>query len=118
MYGYRVLEAANGEEALSAARNQTGPIYLLCADVDMLPGIDGLTLARRFKLARPEAKVLYVTGGDKPAFPLLRKPFTDEELIATIREILDWRPLARAAENHLRASFTKNKRLARACVEP
>lgn len=58
--GYDVIEASNGEDALRFVDQQT-PIDLLVADVRM-PVMDGDDMARRFRAARPDLKVLYVTG--------------------------------------------------------
>jgi CheY-like chemotaxis protein len=86
--GYNVLVAANGREALEIAGNHTGVINLLCTDVEMPPGIDGLELGRRLIAQRPEIKMLYLTGGQMETASLLRKPFTSEELIAKVHQVL------------------------------
>jgi two-component system cell cycle sensor histidine kinase/response regulator CckA len=98
-HGYRVLVAAYGIEALAVARAYNGPIHLLRTDVDMPPGIDGLELARLFNAEWPETKVLLVTGNSTPENGFLRKPFTEEELIAKVHEVLKSPPLEKAAEN-------------------
>ncbi len=59
--GYTVLEAGDGVEALGVAERHAGPVHLLLSDVRM-PGMDGRELARRFRAARPEARVLLMTG--------------------------------------------------------
>ena len=106
--GYTVLEAADGVEALGMAERYAGPVHLLLSDVRM-PGMDGRELARRFRVARPEARVLLMTGypgdegpgsdadgraaapmdarndlGDAPA---LQKPFTLDALAERVREV-------------------------------
>jgi CheY-like chemotaxis protein len=96
--GYTVLEAANGQEALRICEGHHGPIHLLIADV-VMPQMSGTDLAGHFIHARPEAKVLYISGytGDHLQqyeqltndVPLLEKPFDSDELIHTVREILD-----------------------------
>jgi CheY-like chemotaxis protein len=92
--GYRVIEASNGEEALKAAAEHTGPIHLLITDV-VMPKMGGVDLARRFKLCRPEAPVLFISGynealadGD-PSVNLLLKPFTHDALMSSVRRLLD-----------------------------
>ena len=65
----------------------------------MPPGMDGMELARCFAAQWPETKVLFISGGKRREFSFLSKPFTDEELIAKIREILAPAPLERAAES-------------------
>jgi CheY-like chemotaxis protein len=94
-----VLVAANGIEALAAARSYNAPIHLMCTDVDMPPDMDGLELGRRFNVEWPETKVLYVTGNHLHQNGVLRKPFTEDELIAKVQELLKSPPLEKAAES-------------------
>ena len=62
MAGYRLIVAQSGDEALRLlGEGTTGRIDLLLTDVRM-PGLSGLELADEFVLARPGAKVLYLTG--------------------------------------------------------
>jgi two-component system cell cycle sensor histidine kinase/response regulator CckA len=86
--GYRVMLAANGREALETAENYVGVIHLLCTDIEMPPGIDGFELGLRLTAQRPDTKVLHLTGGETKTTSALRKPFTDEQLIAKVREVL------------------------------
>ncbi len=58
-----------------------------------------MELARRLTVERPDTNVLYVTGSNKPQFSLLRRPFTEEELIARVRETLEPPPLEKAVES-------------------
>lgn len=58
--GYTVTEASNGLEAI-ALLSQGAPLDLLLADLDM-PELNGDEMVRRIRLARPDLKVLYVTG--------------------------------------------------------
>ena len=60
MAGYHVLEASNGTDALSHL-NANPPVDLLLTDVNM-PGPRGDEVARRFRQAHPELKVLYLSG--------------------------------------------------------
>src|SRR5712691_3327510 len=68
--GYRVVEARDGGEALTLLDRDTS-FDLLIADFNM-PVMEGDEVARRFRAARPDLKVLYVTGcvdnvfGDRP----------------------------------------------------
>jgi CheY-like chemotaxis protein len=98
--GYRVLEAATGEEALRIA-NHGGPemeIHLLVTDV-VMPGLGGRELVDRLEVDRPGMKVLFLSGyaGEAIAhhgileagLTLLQKPFSPAELARKIRELLD-----------------------------
>jgi signal transduction histidine kinase/CheY-like chemotaxis protein len=94
---YRVLEAAGPVEALRVAVAFRGPIHLLLTDV-VMAGASGIDLARDLTAARPEIRVLFMSGyaGDGPAhqgilaadIPFLQKPFTGDRLRRKIREVL------------------------------
>jgi two-component system cell cycle sensor histidine kinase/response regulator CckA len=59
-YGYSVTEAGSGAEAIELLSHGT-PLDLLIADLDM-PELTGDEMVRRIRAARPDLKVLYVTG--------------------------------------------------------
>jgi signal transduction histidine kinase len=96
--GYAVIEAANGDEALERAAGLPGRLHLVVTDV-VLPGVDGRTLAERLRRARPELRVLYVSGHAdevvanrgilQPGIELLQKPFTASSLLMRVRSVLD-----------------------------
>jgi two-component system cell cycle sensor histidine kinase/response regulator CckA len=89
--GYRVLEAANGIEALAWFGNGGSPIHLVITDI-LMPGMGGVELAGRLATRSPSPPVLFVTGGhpnsDLPG-PVLWKPFLPSELSTTVRELLE-----------------------------
>ncbi len=97
--GYRVLEAADGTEALEVAQSHDSSIDLLFTDV-VMPGMRGWEIARRLRESRPETRVVFASGypgervdddtrqefvGEK----ILAKPFTPGELAWKIRETID-----------------------------
>jgi two-component system cell cycle sensor histidine kinase/response regulator CckA len=90
--GYEVLMAADGNEALLLSNAHKGNIDLLLTDVEM-PCVDGVTASKRFLCDRPNAKVLFISGGTtllglSRQLHFLRKPFSLDELLAKVDEIL------------------------------
>jgi nitrogen-specific signal transduction histidine kinase/ActR/RegA family two-component response regulator len=104
MAGYRVLEARDGEHALTVAREHDGPVDLLLTDV-VMPHLDGPRLARRLRASHPELSVLFVSGWTESDVALdvaatdgdfLPKPFLPGDLLRRVRAVLDRRAPARA----------------------
>ena len=97
-YGYTVLEAANGEEALKVAEQHEGRLDLLLSDV-VMPRMGGPELAQALLAKRPSVKVLYMSGyTDHPmvrrgvvnaGVAFLQKPFTPTVLVSRVREVLE-----------------------------
>ena len=97
-YGYSVLTASSGTEALALCPQQPDPIDLLLTDV-VMPRMSGRQLAAGLKTLYPDVRVLYISGypgdelvsgnGDEPDVDLLRKPFSPEELVSRVRQALD-----------------------------
>lgn len=81
---YRVVDASNGIDAIAMLATGTH-IDLLMADLEM-PNLAGEEMARRCRGARPDLKVLYVSGvidrllNERPMLwegeAFLEKPFT------------------------------------------
>jgi CheY-like chemotaxis protein len=96
-YGYRVLQASNGPDAIALAERYPAIIHLLMTDI-ILPVMDGRVLADRLRVVRPETKVLFVSGyseeriGGNQTFDnnlaYLSKPFTREVLAKRVRKML------------------------------
>jgi signal transduction histidine kinase len=99
-YGYTVLEARDGREALGLAGGHRGAIHLVMTDI-VMPEMGGLELVRRLTPERPDVKVLYVSGYSDDSITdyaalggaFLEKPFTAPVLARKVREVL--RPAAR-----------------------
>ena len=97
-FGYTVLEAPNGQEALRLAESYKGPINLVLTDV-VMPLLSGRDLAERIHTSHPESRILFMSGYTDDAVvqhgvrtqevSLLRKPFTPYALAARVREVLD-----------------------------
>jgi two-component system response regulator MprA len=93
--GFRVTEAATGEEGLTKAREHTPALIVL--DIG-LPGIDGLEVTRRLRAGGDEVSVLMLTARDEVkdrvegletgADDYLVKPFSFEELLARVHALL------------------------------
>jgi signal transduction histidine kinase/FixJ family two-component response regulator len=101
--GYRVLEAADGDEGLRVFGANTADVDMLLTDV-VLPGrIRGRELAERITAARPEVKVLFMSGYTENSIvhhgrlddgvQLLGKPFKREQLARKVAEVLRARPI-------------------------
>ncbi len=92
--GYRVIDAGTGVEAIDAAAAHDGPIDLLVSDV-VLPGMSGRDLAILLRAARPDLRVLLMSGYPADATvgetPFLPKPFSPSALAARVRDVLDQR---------------------------
>jgi CheY-like chemotaxis protein len=96
--GYAVLEAEAAEQALERAGQHPGPIHLLLTDV-VMPGMNGIELAQRIAEARPETKVILMSGyiddlaslENAPAngAGFLQKPFALSDLATKARKVLD-----------------------------
>ena len=97
-HGYHVLVAANGAAAMQLVEEKPESIHLLLTDV-IMPGLNGRALAERLQLRQPGLKVLYMSGYTDDAIAdhgvlaagiqLLHKPFSEENLIHKVREVLD-----------------------------
>jgi PAS domain S-box-containing protein len=97
--GYRLLEAANGEEALALWAVHSDEIQLMITDL-MMPGkMNGEELARQVLQKKPQLKVIYVSGHSPEIIGkdlllqeranFLSKPFAPSHLAETIRKSLD-----------------------------
>jgi CheY-like chemotaxis protein len=99
--GYTVLEAGDGDEALPLARSHSSPIDLLITDIQM-PRLGGIEFSCTFKRYHPEACVLFISGSYEPlldpSLPFLQKPFTPEDLVHRVRELLSGRDAALHSE--------------------
>jgi two-component system cell cycle sensor histidine kinase/response regulator CckA len=89
--GYRVFVAGDGLDALALFDLGAPPIDLVITDI-LMPGMDGVELARRLAILAPAPQVLFVTGGhglsDLPG-PVLWKPFLADDLRTLVRRLLD-----------------------------
>ena len=75
---FQVVEATNGEEALTVLRNGM-KVDLVCTDVQMPGALDGLALARTVKTDFPEI-IVSITSGSAEALDAART-LTDPKLV-------------------------------------
>jgi len=97
-YGYRVLTAKNGEDALRIGKEYEEPIDLLLTDV-VMPTMSGKETAEGLQPLYPQMKVIYMSGYTddaivhlgvlEPGLNFLQKPFSTEALAVKVREVLD-----------------------------
>jgi two-component system cell cycle sensor histidine kinase/response regulator CckA len=95
--GYRVLEAAGGEQALEIVRNRPGDIHLIVTDV-VMPNMDGPSLVRAVRGLRPDIQVIFMSGYAEESFRrndekpedlhFLPKPFGLKQLAAKVKDVL------------------------------
>lgn len=103
--GYRVIEAPNGNVALTLLEQQKGSIDLLMTDV-VMPTMSGRELASAARAGLPDLKVLFTSGYPRdaimrdgrlePGVDLLAKPFTYLSLAAKVHEMLEREPMPAA----------------------
>jgi PAS domain S-box-containing protein len=96
--GYKLLVAANGVEALRILKEESAAIDLILTDV-VMPEMNGRELAEHVAVARPAAKILYMSGYTNDAIVrhgvldsgtwFVQKPFSPDALARKIREVLD-----------------------------
>jgi len=111
--GYRVLEATNGRDGVQVARRERDAIDIIVSDVVMpeMGGKEMVEIARQFL---PAAAVLFVSGYTAGSFPnstddpaanrFLQKPFTPQELLAMVRQVLDRHAADRESPNTISAA--------------
>jgi len=97
-YGYTIIEAPNGDEALEICKRHQGVIHLLLTDV-VMPGISGPMLADQLALLHPATKVLFTSGYTDNAIiqrgaltaetAFLQKPYSPDALARKVRDVLD-----------------------------
>lgn len=97
-FGYTILAAANGTEALRIASNHRGALDLLLTDV-VIPTVSGPELAKRIQVLFPEVRVLFMSGYTDDAVirlgllqgtvSFIQKPFGQVDLARKVREVLD-----------------------------
>ncbi len=97
-FGYRVLKAKTGQEAIEIFEGYEGPVHLLLTDV-IMPLMNGKELAEKLEVLQPDLKVLFMSGYTDNAIvhhgildkgiAFIQKPFLPEDLGRKVRETLE-----------------------------
>jgi DNA-binding response OmpR family regulator len=91
-----VVEAANGEQGLLAARRLSGTLSLVVTDINM-PVMSGIEFAREFRPVQPRVPIIFITGldtrtasleADRLGGELLLKPFGPDLFLETVTRVL------------------------------
>jgi two-component system KDP operon response regulator KdpE len=103
--GFRIIEAARGEEALSLVR--TNPFDAVLLDINM-PGMNGIDTCKNIRRLFPRIPILMLTVRDSEddkvealdagADDYITKPFQLRELTARIRAAMRWTKAAVPAQ--------------------
>jgi two-component system cell cycle sensor histidine kinase/response regulator CckA len=89
--GYRVMLASDGEQALELLRMTRRKVALVITDL-VMPGMGGHAFALEVGRLPSPPPMLYVSAYEKPqgemAKRFLQKPFSVEELVATVQGLI------------------------------
>ncbi len=98
-YGYAVIEAKSGVEALEVWRREKDQIHLLLTDIVMPEGISGRELARTLLAESPDLKIIFTSGYDSnpeeeapvliEGLNFLRKPYSPPALAKIMHRTLE-----------------------------
>jgi len=96
-YGFDVLEAKHGEDALLLWEREGPRVDVVLTDV-VMPLMGGADLVRALRRAAPDLRVVFMSGYtqgtleissvDEAATRFLPKPFTSDQLVRTLRELI------------------------------
>jgi CheY-like chemotaxis protein len=118
--GYRVIEAAHAEEAMSLLQEPEIDVDIVFSDVEMPgAGIDGFALARWVRENRPELKVVMAGSPARAAEmagdlcesgPLLSKPYDPQFALDRIRRLLAERKQPKSPLRHAHPGAMRYRR--------
>jgi DNA-binding NtrC family response regulator len=95
-FGYNIISACSGEEALQKAE-ELKRIDILLTDI-MMPNMNGIELAKKFNRLIPETKIIFMSGYTFPSlninelpkekYSFFEKPFSIDRLNSEFSKIL------------------------------
>ena len=98
MWGYKVLSASSGEEALKTFAAHRGEISLIILDL-IMPGMGGKRCLEEILRIDPDSRVLLASGYSSNGFTpydtgtgprgFISKPYNSKDMLAAIRKVLD-----------------------------
>lgn len=98
--GYRVVEAASGEEALTVLKDTELPVDVTLSEVELRGDIDGFQLAAWIRHRRPQISVI-LAGTPKRAAkaagdlcedgPMMKKPYDPQLVLDHIKRLISMR---------------------------
>ena len=96
--GHEVTSVADGEDGIDALGENSGTYELLLTDI-VMPGVDGIELARRAAEVDPKLKIMFITGFAAVALnagnaapkdaKVLSKPFHLRDLVDEVAKVVD-----------------------------
>lgn len=117
--GYTVLTAADGQEALDVCREYLPRLDLLVLDV-VMPRLGGRDVYDTVSKERPDIPCLFCSGYSENAvhtnfvleagLTLVQKPYRRDDLLRSVRQVLDARRAARPPENEARPGAGEDAR--------
>ncbi len=110
--GYRVLVARNAAEAVEISGRCPAPLNLLLTDV-VLPGKNGIELAKEISALNREIRVLLISGyagqlalsRSSEVQEYLAKPFSTQALLSKVRQLLEGTGAGGQGERRLRPAY-------------
>jgi len=97
-FGYHLITARDGFEAINKVKNFEGTIHLLLSDV-VMPNLSGKELSLKIKKLHPETRICFMSGYTDNAIVhhgvldentnFIQKPFSPDVLLKKLREVLD-----------------------------
>lgn len=95
--GFRVVQAENGDAAVSLITEPPAPFSVLITDIHMPGKLDGIAVAEHMRAHNPSVPIIYTTGRPdvlerveplRERDAVVGKPFTPSRLVAVVRRLL------------------------------